>query len=135
MRPGCLAHINGLKIGTRTVRLSVPRKPGSRLTGGGRRKTMPLNKNKFTKTGQAAWMVYNDGNPAKWCIKQVKWIASTTDGIHVIEEPVKGIFGDIYEHLRQWKYVFETKEAAIEYANKRISEIKYIKIGEYNAAE
>jgi hypothetical protein len=85
----------------------------------------------FTKTGKDAWMTYNEGNPAEWYIKQVRWIASTTDGKHVIEEPRPSCFNnrDTYWSLRIWKYVFDTKSEAIEYANKCISEIKYIQIG------
>jgi hypothetical protein len=84
----------------------------------------------FTKTGQDAWMAYNEGIPDKYFVKKVKWIATTTDGDHVIEEPCRSFFnkGETYMRLRIWKYVFATKEAAIGHVNKRISEIKYIKI-------
>jgi hypothetical protein len=81
---------------------------------------------KFTRTGQDAWMVYDDG--IIWYAKQVKWIAATTDGKHVIEETTK-YNGEYFMHLQTWIYVFPTESAAKEYADKRISEIKYIKRG------
>jgi hypothetical protein len=80
--------------------------------------------NNFTRTGQDAWMVYDDG--ITWYAKQVKWIAATRDGRHIIEETIK-CNNDYFTHLRIWIYVFPTKSAAKEYADKRISEIKYIK--------
>jgi hypothetical protein len=93
----------------------------------------------FTKTGQDAWMAYNEGDPAERHIKQVGWIAPTTDGSHVIEEPQQSNFNgrDAYWSLRIWKYVFHKMSEAIERVNKRINEIKYIKIGAggTNAAE